>query len=265
MKKKLINAGIKILSLVVFTSGVLGLISATESESYGKVEKVIVDISPLDGEVWLIEKEDLAKMLNKQYKLKLKGQSIQNLDLIKIEKIIEKSEYVQDAQVYIDARNNLKISVVQKMPIMRVFLPNQHTFFITNQGSKIPVPGKSALRLPVLTGNLKEFKKSDLKDSTNVYFKAYHIMKAIRENPFMLGLTEQLVADSLQDIVLIPKLGNHRIILGNADDIENKFKRLEIFYKKGMPSEGWNLYKEINLKYRDQVIATKANLVPIKS
>lgn len=32
-----------------------------------------------------------------------------------------------------------------------------------------------------------------------------------------------------------------------------------------MPSEGWNLYKEINLKFKDQVIAKKAEQIPIKS
>jgi len=90
-------------------------------------------------------------------------------------------------------------------------------------------------------------------------------MKAILEDPFMNALTEQLVVDEKKDVCIIPKLGHHKIILGDAEDIENKFKRLEIFYKQGMPPEGWNIYKEINLKYKDQVVAKKIEGEPIKS
>ena len=265
MKQKIINRGVKGLGLILFALSVFGLVSATESESSGKVEKVLVDIKPLEGEVWLVGNEDVAKLLYKNYKSKLKNQSIVNLDLIQIEKVIEKSEFVKDAQVYIDARNNLKIRIEQKTPILRVFLPNQTTFFITDQGGKISVPQRSSLRLPVLTGYLPEYSKKSIRDSSNIYFKAYHIMLAARNNPFINGLTEQLIADEKKDISIIPNLGNHKIILGDAQDIENKFTRLEIFYKKAMPSEGWNLYKEINLKFKDQVIAKKAEQIPIKS
>ena len=124
MKQKIINRGVKGLGLILFALSVFGLVSATESESSGKVEKVLVDIKPLEGEVWLVGNEDVAKLLYKNYKSKLKNQSIVNLDLIQIEKVIEKSEFVKDAQVYIDARNNLKIRIEQKTPILRVFLPN---------------------------------------------------------------------------------------------------------------------------------------------
>lgn len=107
MKQKIINRGAKGLGLILFALSVFGLVSATESESSGKVEKVLVDIKPLEGEVWLVTNEDVARLLYKNYKSKLKNQSIVNLDLIQIEKVIEKSEFVKDAQVYIDARETI--------------------------------------------------------------------------------------------------------------------------------------------------------------
>ena len=99
MNKRMINSGLKGLGLILFALSVFGLISATESESTGKVEKVLVDIKPLDGDIWLVGNEDVAKLLSKNYKSKLKNQPINNLDLIQIEKVIEKSEFVKDAQV----------------------------------------------------------------------------------------------------------------------------------------------------------------------
>ncbi|HQU95717.1 MAG TPA: hypothetical protein PLO39_06205, partial [Saprospiraceae bacterium] len=72
MKQKIINRGVKGLGLILFALSVFGLVSATESESSGKVEKVLVDIKPLEGEVWLVGNEDVAKLLYKNYKSKLK-------------------------------------------------------------------------------------------------------------------------------------------------------------------------------------------------
>lgn len=256
---------LKVLSLALFVVAVFGLISATDARSTGRVGKVIVDIKPLDEEVFLIKNEDLAKLLKKSYELKLKDQFVDKLDLTRIEKIIEKNDFVADAQVYIDARNNLKINVDQKRPIMRVILNDNTTFFIDNTGKKLPVSKNAILRLPVLTGDLPAFKNDMIKNQKNPYSKSFNIMKAVLEDPFMNALTEQLVVDEKNDVCIIPKLGNHKIIIGDAEDIENKFKRLEIFYKQGMPPEGWNIYKEINLKFKDQVVAKKIEGEPIKS
>ena len=63
----------------------------------------------------------------------------------------------------------------------------------------------------------------------------------------------------------MPKIGDQVIILGDGENINKKFKKLEIFYKKAMPKEGWNSYKSINLKYKNQVVATKKELEIIKN
>ncbi|MFZ1360247.1 MAG: hypothetical protein WAS28_17240, partial [Saprospiraceae bacterium] len=117
----------------------------------------------------------------------------------------------------------------------------------------------------VLTGALPAFKNEMTKDKKNVYYKAFEVIKAIYKDPFMSAMTEQLLVDENKDISIIPKLGNHKIILGDATDLENKFKKLAIFYKEGMPPEGWSLYKEINLKFKNQVVAKKVEGEPIKN
>ena len=139
------------------------------------------------------------------------------------------------------------------------------SFIIDESGKKLPVSKQAVLRLPVLTGALPAFKNEMTKDKKNVYYKAFEVIKAIYKDPFMSAMTEQLLVDENKDISIIPKLGNHKIILGDATDLENKFKKLAIFYKEGMPPEGWSLYKEINLKFKNQVVAKKVEGEPIKN
>jgi cell division protein FtsQ len=60
-----------------------------------------------------------------------------------------------------------------------------------------------------------------------------------------------------QELELIPRVGNHRVLLGDTIDLQDKFRRLMIFYKEGLSKTGWNNYSVINLKFRNQVVCTK--------
>ena len=59
-------------------------------------------------------------------------------------------------------------------------------------------------------------------------------------------------------VQLIPKLGDQIIDFGYPDEnIQDKFKRLSVFYQDGLPYEGWNKYKSISLAFDGQVVAKK--------
>ena len=60
-----------------------------------------------------------------------------------------------------------------------------------------------------------------------------------------------------KEIELIPRVGNHNILLGNINGYEEKFKKLKLFYSEGVKQTGWNNYKEINLKFKDQIVCVK--------
>jgi cell division protein FtsQ len=37
-------------------------------------------------------------------------------------------------------------------------------------------------------------------------------------------------------------------------DIEAKFKKIKIFYKEILPAKGWDTYRKVSVKYRNQII-----------
>lgn len=264
-KNKRLQVLIKVMGMALFVLVVAGLLSATDAGRKGKVTKIMVNIYPLAGDILLINNDDLARDFNTAFKEKLKAQIIEDLDLTKIEGVIEKNVFVKDAEVYIDARNNLRINVRQKNPVIRVFDQKGNTFYIDDNGNKVPKSMKAVLRLPVLTGAIPEYRIALSRDKASPYYHALKIVEAIGQNPFMAALTEQLVVADNKDIAIIPKLGKHKIVLGNSNDTKEKFKKLELFYKQGMQPAGWEIYSEINLKYKDQVVAKKTAQLPIKS
>ena len=74
---------------------------------------------------------------------------------------------------------------------------------------------------------------------------------------FLKAQIEQVYVDKTGEFELFPRVGNHIIVFGNAEDIDKKFERLLIFYRNGLSKTGWNKYNVINIKYENQVVCSK--------
>ena len=68
---------------------------------------------------------------------------------------------------------------------------------------------------------------------------------------------EQLFVNDQTEIEMVPRVGDHKIILGNDNDLETKFTNLLAFYKKALPAVGWDAYNTINIKYTNQIVCVK--------
>ena len=79
----------------------------------------------------------------------------------------------------------------------------------------------------------------------------------VNKNKFWKSQILQIYVDWAGSIQLVPRVGNHKIILGDCSDLEQKFNKLFAFYKDGLNKIGWNTYKTINLKYKNQVVCTR--------
>ena len=62
---------------------------------------------------------------------------------------------------------------------------------------------------------------------------------------------------NLGEFTLIPKIGDQKILLGKVMDAGQKLERLKIFYREGMPYEGWRKYKTIDVRFAGQVVCKK--------
>jgi cell division protein FtsQ len=56
------------------------------------------------------------------------------------------------------------------------------------------------------------------------------------------------------EFIMAPLVGDQQIILGSVRRLDDKFRRLKIFYREGMPAAGWRKYRSINLKFNGQIV-----------
>jgi cell division protein FtsQ len=137
--------------------------------------------------------------------------------------------------------------VSQRIPLLRVMAANGDDYYVDEEGKAIPTAGQSAY-VPVATGAIR-------RDFATT--KLYELALYLREHSLWRDQVEQINVTTAQEIELVPRVGEHIIFLGKPGDYDQKFERLEKFYKKALNEIGWNKYARISLEFDNQIICTK--------
>ena len=158
-----------------------------------------------------------------------------------------KNEMIARVEAYKTPSGMIKLEVEQKIPILRVISPRGN-YYVDNLGSTMPVSRRYVAHVPVVSGYVeKELAVTDL----------YKFALFLQENDFWNNQIEQIYVHPDNEVELIPRVGNHRIVLGSFVDFEEKLDNLRLFYEKAIPKVGWEKYSIISLKYKDQIVCTK--------
>ncbi len=234
------------------------IISFADKKGNRAVSAVEVTVEPLGDNNLLINESDVLEAIETNYGFVLEGTPIAELEVGRLEQMIEKDPFVADADVFVDAEGRVQIEIVQREPAMRIISNNGQNYYLDNNGAKMPLSEHFSARVLVATGNIPPY-SDDFMDpeKENTLKELFALHTDLLEDEFMNALIEQIYVSNRGEYILIPKLGDQKIILGTYDNIADKFKRLKVFYKEGMPYEGWQKYSEINLKYKGQVVCRK--------
>lgn len=185
---------------------------------------------------------------------------IKFIPLKELEDTLEQNPYIENAELYIDINGKLWAEIEQKYPLIRVINAENQAYYISREGEKMPISLDFTARVPVASGNVYDNGSLEGMIYAPITRSLFLLADYIDRTPFWKSQVEQIYVAQNGDISIIPKVGEHEIIFGTLEtmqDIENKFDLLMEFYKKGLSSVGWNVYKEINLKYKNQIVCTK--------
>jgi cell division protein FtsQ len=191
------------------------------------------------------------------------GMPIEKINLTQLEKFIEKTEWVKNAEFFINNQLVLEVKIEQRIPIARIFTASGTSFYIDNEGSRLPLKQLTVLNLPVFTGFPTDQPKLSKPDSAllkDVLFFA----KTIQKDTFFMAQVAQVNIEPNGTFQMVPTLGDHLVLLGTVDQLEDKLNRLFTFYKKVWLGSGVNAYQYIDCRFNHQVVALKKGLQPIQ-
>jgi cell division protein FtsQ len=249
-------------------TGVLTLLGFANNALDEKPCKAIeINIDHVD-EHEFIRSENIQQMLKEKNK-KLKGEALGNIDAASLERMFNSNAHIANSEVYKTIDGVLKINVTTKRPIARIINYKGESFYLNEDGFLMPWSAEYTASLPVFTGDIYEsydvcykinYSRADINDSLlikNNLFGMYRLAKYLDSNEFWKAQIEQVSV--AKDVELVPLAGSHIIVLGNFLDIEEKMNKLHVFYQHGLSKVGWNVYETINLKYKNQIVCTKAS------
>ncbi len=244
-----------------FTVGigtVVLLVAAIRKNDAKQCKKIEIKISGIENTLFneekFVDEKDILNTINNVCNVNPVGKSIGSFNLRKIETELEKSKWVKNAELFFDNNDILKVIVQEREPVARIFTTGGTSFYIDTALTMLPLSDKFSARLPVFTGFPSD--KIVLSSADSILLKDVKtISLAIQKDAFRMAMIDQVDITPQLNFEMIPKIGNQLIVFGNASDAEEKFKKLQLFYKTVMVKTGWSMYSIINVQYKNQIVA----------
>jgi cell division protein FtsQ len=261
MLKRIIN--IAFWCLVIVSLPVL-LSFVSEKHKQSLCTQINIDID-YTNQMYFLNKEDIIEYLKSKNIYPL-NQSLGQINSAEIEKQIAAIAEIKNVNTFKTIDGIVGINIQQKTPLVRIINYNGNSYYLDTDGQYMPLSARYSPRVLVANGyindppgylNIAQIQKDS---SLQHLLKADDIWKVaeyINKNEFWKAQIQQIFIAKNGDIELIPVVGNHTIILGDAERIENKFEKLWIFYTRGLKNKSWNNYQTINLKFKNQIVCTK--------
>jgi len=233
------------------------LVAAIKKKDAAKCKGIEIKITGIEtDDQKFVDEEDILDIIKQFSNGDPKGRSIGNFDLRKIETQLEKSKWVKNAELFFDNNDILKVNLQEREPVARVFTTTNASFYIDTALAMLPLSDKFSARLPVFTGFPSDNIVLSAADS-NLLGQVRDISIAIQKDSFRMAMIEQVDINPQRSFEMIPKIGNQLIVFGDASAADEKFDKLELFYKEVMVKSGWNKYSVINVQYKNQLVAKR--------
>ncbi|MHA8065384.1 cell division protein FtsQ/DivIB [Aquirufa sp. ROCK2-A2] len=235
---------------------VSAIVYAEYSYKESKCTGIIVKLDS-ENEKPLLSKKHINQVITEEGTRYYEDKPLELISLHKMEERVRKIPLVKSCEAHFDFSGKIIVSVKEFSPVARILratteiseFPDQ---YVTSEGDFIGTSALFTPRVLVVSGDFFKNKRNDLKDEKGKTL--IPLFEYINNNEFWKAQISQVVVAADGGIILVPTMGSTNIDFGLATNIHNKFKKLAIFYKQIIPNRGWNTYRWVRVKYKNQLI-----------
>ena len=190
----------------------------------------------------------------------IQERTIQSIDLSSLEIALEKDLWVKNAELYFENNGTLHVDIEQRQPIARLFAVTGSSVFIDKDALRLPIKNTASARVLTITSFPSDNQVLAHTDSL-ILNKAKVLANYIYADTFWNAQIAQVDITSSGNFELIPAVGNHIIKFGDIDNMKEKFERLMTFYTQAWTQNGMNTYEVIDIRFKNQVVATRKGTI----
>lgn len=231
------------------------ILMAIGNRKRGEIRELTIAVAEVKGEQASMDVQHIRHLLTKSFGAQFVGQKVEDIDIARIEMILEQDPFVKEAEVWVDARYELHVLLYPRVPVLRITDGKGQDYYLDAEGKRMPKSPKFWARTLVATGDIPPY-VPDFKERKHYALKDLYLLTLdILEDSYMEGLTEQIHLER-GEFIIVPKIGRQRIFLGKYENIPEKFDRLKRFYRSVLPYRGLR-YRTLDLRYEGQVVCKK--------
>ncbi|MBI3502657.1 MAG: hypothetical protein HY063_12775 [Bacteroidetes bacterium] len=265
--KKIIRITFWVL-LIAGLGTVFAFVQKKENETLCSKLNISIARDPVK-ENYFVEEDDIRKLIAERFG-QVENTPLKNIDVNYLERLIYTNPWVSRADVYLSINGVVDVEIEQRQPILRIINKDGESFYMDANGKLMLWSPDFTPRVLIATGNISEsfstWKNTSMDEIINndtlkthtILDDFYALTRFILADGFWSAHVEQIYVNNHGEIELVPKVGDHKIIFGTAEQMEEKFWKLKTFYKEGLNYTGWENYDTLNLKFQNQVVCTKA-------
>lgn len=245
----------RILANVAMVGLLVVWVLAIQNTSNQSIQDIEINIASVEGVKDLVLNKEIYQIMKESSPVDIRLSPLKKLDIALLEKAIQRDNRIYKAEVYIDAQQKLIADVIQRRPILRIKDVEGRDYYLDQDGNYVNKSQYRAVRVPVVTGHLEQYQPGWREQWDSKLSKAYRIGQIISKDEFLSALIEQIHFERSDRIVLIPKIGEEKIVIDYMEDIEEKLTyNLKRYYKEMAKKDIWGKYNELDISYKKQVI-----------
>ncbi len=194
------------------------------------------------------------------------GKKTSSIDIASIHKKLSDNTTVKEARVFTTIDGRCVIQIKERTPIARILNEDGSSFYLDTQGYTMATSPYSTAKVPVFTGAIQEkmqpqsvmdISGNEVQSSKTLLDDIFTLTQFIRNNEFWKAQVEHVYINTRHEFEIIPRVGNHRLQIGDITNLEMKFKKLLTFYANTLYTQDLNQYSSINVEYDGQVVCVK--------
>lgn len=159
-----------------------------------------------------------------------------------LEESLDAHPAIAKSEVFSTVGRRLLIELTENQPLARVM--GSTSYYLLPGGAEMPLSPHYAAQVPLIDG---------VPDSATAQLMA-EFLQQIKEEAFFADFIDALHLDAYGHWTLSPRRGDFKIELGAPEKLEQKMRRLRIFYQYGLAAEAMDSIAALNLAFENQVI-----------
>lgn len=211
------------------------------------------DIRPTN--LHFLRQEQLLALVSEHARRPIIGQSTYRLNLQDIERQLKMQPFVKNIEVYRTHNGNIAFLLQQKEPIARLIYADEEEQYLTQEGETLALSSSFTSRVPLVRMPYA-LKNTSAKwyISTHPQHLLWKMLQNIQKDPFWRAQIATLLLNRNGELQIHTQLSRQVVYFGTPEESSQKFEKLQIFYTHILPQRGWNKYRKVDIRFKNQIV-----------